>query len=294
MDAGVNKEIIVNNTPRIEAASMVVASPKHPDYTADRAVAKAIVGGKSGLIAAIDGVGNGGRQSALAAEVVQRNLARLGESFVDTPKINQAVVELKNSIFAASQEIKQLKRSAGNPDMDTTVSAAIICESLDKTRKFLVTANVGDSRVYKFTPSTGQIAQVTKDQSLVQALVDAGIISPDDAFTHPQRNIILKSVGDLHAPKDIDFAVTELHDGELVLALSDGISDNITPTGLPAAARAEFQAAFDGKKPDLKKFATGLTQRAQSIMGQQGVAWAKPDDATVAVLRIPRPTTPAK
>ncbi len=290
MDAGINKEIVFKDTPRIEAASTVMASPDHPSYTADKAVARTLAGGKSAMIAAIDGVGSGGEQSAKAAEVVQRNLSRLESSFVGAPRINQAVVELKNAIFAASQEIKQLKQSAGNPDLDTTVSAGVICESPDGKRKFLVTANVGDSRVYRYKPSAGQTEQLTKDNSLVQSLVDGGLITPDEAFTDERRNFILKSVGDLHAPKEIDFTVTEIHDGDILMATSDGVSDNLTPTGFPAAARTEFQAAFDGTKPDLKKFATGLAQRAQNVMKQGTAEWAKPDDASVAVLRIPRAT----
>ncbi len=261
VESGKKLQETLSVAPPVEAASTVLASPEHPDYSADRAIAKTMAGDKSGLVAAIDGVGSGGEQSARAADVVQRNLSLLVEtSFVNPPTIDQAAMKLKDAIFAASGEIKQLKLQLNNPDLDTTVSAGIICESANGTRKFLVTANVGDSRVYRYRPSTGETKQLTKDQSLVQVLVDKGIITPDEAFTHPRRNIILKGVGDLRAPKEIDINVEEFLDGDIAFAVSDGVGDNIPPTGLPVAVRTEFQAAFDGTKPDLKKFTNSIAQ----------------------------------
>lgn len=289
VDNAKRRQEILSAKPPVEVASSVLANPKHPDYSADRAVAKTFAGGMSALIAAIDGVGVGGEQSGRAADAVQRHLSlSLETSFMNPPTINQAEVKLKDAIFAASGEIKQLKQQLNNPDLDTTVSAGVLCKSPDGSKKFLVTANVGDSRVYRYRPNTGEIKQLTKDQSYVQRLVDAGLITPDEAFTHPQRNLILKGVGDLRAPKEIDVQVAELLDGDIAFAVSDGISDNFPPEGLSVAIRTEFQAAFDGMKPDLKKFTAGVAQKAQNIMRQGTAAWAKPDDACVAALRIPR------
>ncbi len=289
VDSGKKSQETMAAKPPVEVASSVLANPRHPGYSADRAVAITIAGDRSALIAAIDGVGSGGEQSAKAADIVQRNLSlSVGTSFMNPPTINQAEVKLKDAIFASSIEIRRLKQQLNNPDLDTTVSAGVLCKSPDGSKKYFVSANVGDSRAYRYRPSTGEIKQLTKDQSYVQRLVDAGLITPDEAFTHPQRNLILKGVGDLRAPKEIDINVEEFLDGDIAFAVSDGVSDNFPPKGLSDAVRTEFQAAFDGKKPDLRKFTAGVAQRAQNIMRQGTAAWAKPDDACVAALRIPR------
>ncbi|MCL5432400.1 MAG: protein phosphatase 2C domain-containing protein [Patescibacteria group bacterium] len=275
--------------PPIETFSTILANPDHPSYSADRAVAAEMAGGKSGIIAAIDGVGSGGEQSAKAAEIVQRNLRSLETGFASAPTINQAVMTLKNAIFAATGEIKALQRQIGDDQVDTTVSTGVVCASPDGAKRFLVVANVGDSRVYRYAPSTGIVEQITRDHSIVEALVASGQITREEAFEHPQRNQIYRCVGSLKAPKDIDFTVTPISDGEIYLAVSDGVSDNLTPTGLPLAIKDEYQKGFDAgtKKVDLKKFSKGIAQRAQNVMTTQS-SHAKKDDSCVAVLKAPR------
>lgn len=283
-------EVAQNQRPPIETAAKIMASPDHPEYTADKAVAKELVGGQSGLIAAIDGVGFGDKISAQAAEVVQKNLVSLETQLIAPPTINQAVALLKNAIYGCTAQIIELQEKWKNPDVDTTVSAGIVCESSDSKRRFLVTANVGDSRMYKYRVNSGAVKQLTIDHSDVQRLVDKGIISSDEAFNHPDRNYVYRTVGSLETPNDIDFTVIEILGGDIFLAFSDGVTDNIKPEGLPIAVHAEFQAAYNSTqgKPDLKKLALGLAQRARNIQVGTQAKHAKPDDICVAVLRVPR------
>src|SRR3989344_788990 len=176
------QELGLSGRPPIEVATKVMASPDHPDYTADKGVAKELLAGRSGIIAAIDGVGSGGKASAQAAEIVQNNLNGLETKFVKTPTINEAVIQLKNAIFGGSVQIKELQSKGGNPDVDTTVSAGIVCGSPDGKRRFLLTANAGDSRIYRYRPNNAALEQLTTDNSLVQELVKAGVLSPEQAF----------------------------------------------------------------------------------------------------------------
>lgn len=288
-EQSIEEEVVVNRRAPIETAAKIMASPDHPQWTADRAVAKELAQGQSGLIAAIDGVGSGGEISAQAAEVIRVNLGELEEQLVAPPTINKAVTLLKDAIFGATPKIKELQRKGRNSDVDTTVSAGIVCESIDRKRRFLVSANVGDSRLYRYRLGTGEVVQLTVDHSIVQSLVAAGEISSDQAFTDPRRNIVYRTVGLLGTPNDIDFRVTEIQDGDIFLALSDGVHDNIPPRGLPVAVRSEFQAAFNPtqQKPDLRRFASGFAQRARNIQGTKA-GHAKKDDICVAVLRVPR------
>ena len=104
-------EALVSVRAPIETASKIMASPDHPQYTADKAVAKELVKGRSGLIAAIDREGSGGQISAQAAEIVQQNLGGLETQLVAPPTINQAVILLKNSIFGGTARIKELQKA---------------------------------------------------------------------------------------------------------------------------------------------------------------------------------------
>ena len=275
--------IAVGRAP-IETGAKVIASPDHTDYTADKAVAKVLVSGRSGLIAAIDGVGSGGKNSALAAEIVQIILGDLETQLVITPTINVAIALLKNSIFDAVAKIQDLQKAGRNTGVDTTVSAGMVCESPDGRRRFLVTANVGDSRIYMLRG--GAVFQLTVDHSFVQNLVATGMVKPEEVFSHPQRNVVYKTVGSLNDPSEIDFKVTEIQEGDIFLAVSDGVSDNITPQGLPVAVKSEFRKAYDPstKKPDLNRFASGLALRARNIQTGTKANHAKPDDICVAVL----------
>lgn len=96
-------------------------------------------------------------------------------------------------------------------------------------------------------------------------------------------------MGDLRSPEGIDIRVAEVKPGDIFLAVSDGVSDNITPAGLPVAVREEYHSSFDPSvnKADIKKFAKGVAQRAQNVMGT-GASHAKKDDTCVAVLKVPR------
>jgi serine/threonine-protein phosphatase Stp1 len=78
----------------------------------------------------------------------------------------------------------------------------------------------GDSRVYRLR--AGQLAQITRDHSLVQDLVDLGEIAPDEARGHPNGNVITRAVG-VDAALDLEEASGEAQAGDLFLLASDGL-----------------------------------------------------------------------
>ena len=87
---------------------------------------------------------------------------------------------------------------------------------------------VGDSRAYSWHPEWG-LKQQTHDHSLVQKLVDEGIIKTQDAAAHPQRNLILQALGqtDLSSP-DVGTVRHNILVGEKLLLCSDGLTDYVT------------------------------------------------------------------
>ena len=85
-------------------------------------------------------------------------------------------------------------------------------------------SHVGDSRAYHITDQ--EIVQITKDQSYVQQMIDAGNITKEEAKTHPQRNIILQALGVEKSARP-DYTVRVLDDKEMILICTDGLSNYV-------------------------------------------------------------------
>ena len=115
-----------------------------------------------------------------------------------------------------------------------------------------VTLNIGDSRVYLLRD--GALAQVTTDHSVVQELIAAGRLSPEEAENHPYGNVITRAVG----PSDgvvPDYVRLEVIDGDRFVVCSDGLTKELTDYGIlhfllqnqdPAAAvDAMLEAALE-------------------------------------------------
>jgi len=81
---------------------------------------------------------------------------------------------------------------------------------------------VGDSRTHIITPSS---VWHTRDQSYVQSLVEAGMLSPEEAISHPQKNILTRALG-LTDRVEVDLDLVELTGAVLVIS-SDGLHDYV-------------------------------------------------------------------
>jgi protein phosphatase len=134
--------------------------------------------------------------------------ASAGESLPNAQQVLTAAVQ------AANQAVYERRRAAGT-DMGTTLVAALVIGNR------AVLANVGDSRGYHLT-SQG-ITQVTVDHSLVERLIATGQITREEALTHPQKNVIYRTIGD--KPRlEADLFERRLAPGEALLLCSDGLS----------------------------------------------------------------------
>jgi PPM family protein phosphatase len=86
-------------------------------------------------------------------------------------------------------------------------------------------AHVGDSRAYLLRD--GEMSQLTRDQTVVQRLVDEGRISPEEAEIHPQRSILTNALG-VDRDIEVDEASYELGLGDRLLLCSDGLSGMVS------------------------------------------------------------------
>ncbi|MGI6262391.1 MAG: Stp1/IreP family PP2C-type Ser/Thr phosphatase [Succiniclasticum sp.] len=82
--------------------------------------------------------------------------------------------------------------------------------------------HVGDSRVYLLRE--GKLRQLTRDHSLVGELLEKGKITAEEAFDHPQKNMLTRAIG-VNPEVDVDVFETSVFNGDLLLLCSDGLSD---------------------------------------------------------------------
>ncbi|CAN5816740.1 N/A [soil metagenome] len=176
------------------------------------------LGPRGALLVVADGMSGpagGGRASRLALTALtglmerewQKERAATPRSFLDL--MVRAVREANQKVHRESME------DPGYSGMGTTLTLAGL---LDDT---LYMAQIGDSRGYIFR--NGSLVQLTRDQSMVQELLDAGVITEAEARVSPQRNVILKALG---TEPRVDPVVTflEMRRGDLILLCSDGLS----------------------------------------------------------------------
>lgn len=147
-------------------------------------------------------------------------------------RVRRAVEKANQVVYEYAQQRPEKAGEAGT----TIVMGLVLGERA-------VIANVGDSRAYLI--HQGQIQQITRDHSLVASLVAAGQIQPHEVYTHPQRNLIFRSLGH---KKDItvDTFVQMLTPGDTLLFCSDGlwemVQDDETLARLTLAAPSAAQA----------------------------------------------------
>jgi serine/threonine protein phosphatase PrpC len=130
---------------------------------------------------------------------------------------DQSMSELERSIDRARQDL--VDATTADPDlagMGTTVTALL------KSGNTLAMAHLGDSRAYLLRDGT--LAQVTVDHTFVQHLVDTGRITPDEAETHPQRNVVMRVLGDFDLDLTPDLSIREAVPGDRWMLCSDGLS----------------------------------------------------------------------
>ncbi len=167
------------------------------------------------LFVVADGMGghtNGQEASQLAiASLVESVYASLRSKQMTPDTLLPLLVE---GVQQANQVVYRRNQERGTT-MGTTMTTTLV----SGTTAYV--ANVGDSRTYRYRPSSG-LSQITRDHSLVAALVQAGVIKPDDIYTHPRRNQIYRSLGE-KPTVEVDTFVVPLTDGDTLLLCSDGL-----------------------------------------------------------------------
>lgn len=202
--------------------SFVIINENHSDTGKVRAANEDYFGSYSGiygnLIIVCDGMGGykgGATASKLAVENIAAHFAEL--QFTENTDLSD---ELNFSLERAHYKIRE--KATEDPELKEMGSTAAVL--LINDQKFY-TAHAGDSRIYLIRK--GKIYQITKDHSLVQKMVDSGMITDQEAKNHPRRNVILNALGaekeffsDVSAPE-------QLFEDDIFVLCSDGLNGHV-------------------------------------------------------------------
>lgn len=178
-------------------------------------------------------------------------LPRLREIKATVSDSAEAVLKIDRAIYEACEEANSEVYHTSRKDdslsgMGTTLSGCMIDGDM------LWTFNVGDSRVYHVTDKEAR--QLTVDHSFVQALVDDGKITPEEAQSHPNRNVILRALG-VQSKVECDVCHHN-NEGGYYLVCSDGMSNyfdekefvKIISSDKPISDKAEDFITFANSK----------------------------------------------
>ena len=176
------------------------------------------------LYVALDGVGGnagGAQASQIVLEQIRAKIRSMCFAEVGETREDIEVAVARALRLAALDMIRVGNENPDHRRMGTVFALAFV---VDRT---LFYTSVGDSRVYLLRG--GRLQQLTKDESYVQALVDAGAITTEDARHHPMRNIITNSVSGRFMSEYPVVRKHDLTDGDTLLLTTDGVTDKLLP-----------------------------------------------------------------
>jgi serine/threonine protein phosphatase PrpC len=185
-------------------------------------------GSNAYLCLVADGMGGaaaGEQASRIASEVTQTQVRSTVDS--QRPPNDDAWQKLLHQVasMANRRVYEESRANIDHKGMGTTLTIALIVGDR------LYIASVGDSRAYLInaggvTEDGATSAQLTSDHSLVARLVDIGQITPEQARTHPQKNLLYRSIG-TDPSVEVDTFAEQLEPGDILLLCSDGLINHV-------------------------------------------------------------------
>jgi len=243
--------------------AFVVADLTRGNATLQPEVRVHTVGDRGTLFMVADGMGGaaaGEIASAMAIEAVLRELTGAVTSG-EPPTDDAFATAIKRATATANAEIHAF--AIEHPEFRGMGTTATVAGVLGDT---VYLAQVGDSRAYLVRG--GVAAQITKDQSLMQKLVEAGELTQEEAEQSERRNIILQALGPEPTIK-VDLTAQQLRRGDMLVLCSDGLSGQV---------KTEDFARIVTDEPDLMAACKRLIDLANDAGG--------PDNITVIIARF--------
>ncbi|MHB1315647.1 MAG: Stp1/IreP family PP2C-type Ser/Thr phosphatase [Christensenellales bacterium] len=208
------------------------------------------------MVIVADGIGGHNAGEIASREAVNTVIEHLSQK---NARLLPPLKRLEAAIKAANFHVYAKSRKKQFYGMGTTLTMAIMQED-----QYFI-AHIGDSRAYKI--SRTEISLLTQDHTLVSELVRSGGITQKEALTHPQRNIITRSLG-TEIIAEADFLCGPFLKKEALLLCSDGLTQHVS--------HEEMHAAFNNceEDNDYHKMLDHLLSLALSRGGSDNISMA--------------------
>ncbi|MBW3670307.1 MAG: Stp1/IreP family PP2C-type Ser/Thr phosphatase [Acidobacteria bacterium] len=243
---------------------------------------------KGDLMVVADGMGGhkGGATASRLAATTIRDLYFAAEGHDVSAILRDAIIQANSVIHQQAAENEDLE------GMGTTASTLVIREG----RAWV--GHVGDSRIYRIR--NHEIEQITDDHSLVATMVREGLLSPEEAETHPRRNVLQRSMGvsseveaDVEGPFDLApgdrFILCS--DGLHGLVSADEISDVVIDNDVERAADRLIELALDRGAHDNVTVIVASVETADDSVETSSAAEGDAEDETAVGGAAGRPSS---
>lgn len=217
------------------------------------------------LFLVADGMG-GHARGDLASQTAVRVLAERLEA-AGTPSPDEVLA----AVYAANDAVRALSTvtDSGVAVAGTTLTGLVLVQAPEHDAPLWMVANVGDSRVYSW--DSGTLSQLTVDHSAVQELLDAGVISVDEALVHPERNVITRALG-AEDGVEVDVWLLPVTGRQTFVVCSDGLCKELDDEDI---ARVLVDAAASDTATDtatdIEAMADALVEAALTAGGRDNV-----------------------
>jgi protein phosphatase len=151
---------------------------------------------------------------------------------VEIERVMQRMSERYRHVGATLRQ--EAKADANLAGMGTTMTLACTIGS------DLILAHVGDSRAYLV--HNGELHRLTRDHTLVQELVDRGMLSPEEAAKHPFRHVLTRCLGTERGENEAEVQLVSLTDQDQLLLCTDGLTDMVDDATIGGILRSAASA----------------------------------------------------
>lgn len=215
------------------------------------------------LAVVCDGMG-GARGGNVASETAVRTFCTsVREAYTDRPPngFNEQEIEdlLRQAVSDANAEVyRKAEEDSDLEGMGTTLLAVLIC----KVGAFAV--NIGDSRLY--VHDAEGLHPLTKDNSFIQYLLDKGLVTPEEAAVHPNRNIILRALG---VGEEVETDFYRIPPFRELLLCTDGLYNMLTTDEILSVINGSYSEKR--RPPGYRARINELIRRANRRGGQDNI-----------------------
>lgn len=226
-----------------------------------------LLDGNGSLLLVCDGMG-GMNAGEVASAIAVQTIKEWFDHTRITPQVTASSQTIQDYIYKAIQAADEAIKAdeEAHPEHDGMGSTIVLAWIINGK---IYVGWCGDSRAYRYNPKTG-LERLSHDHSYVQELVDAGKLTEELAFDHPNSNIITRSLGDPRGKAKPDVKEYELYHNDIIMLCSDGLCGCLRDN--------EMQAIIEQHQTSMKECRDALWD------ADEAAGWH--DNVTIALAQV--------